>query len=296
MNKEEIQYTEDNKPITLIPRGGIARRLRTIASMIHLAKTFERPLEILWLTEDSMPVSPDRLFTLVPSLRSLGIHMVQGTWLDRLCSTPPSPSNLFLTFPFTSIRYDRVLSVKHVEQLLESKRRHIETLMEQKDKSLLLATEESLGNYPNMYDAIEPTVEVNNVLLSSMASWSGRVIGVHLNRRINPQSTYRECPIELFIKRMQEMVEADPELHFFIATTSKDERERLATIFHDRVYVPNRVPTTHTLKGVIQSMGELLALSHTDEILTTPGSNYARVAAEIGHVPLETLSIYTTNN
>ena len=125
-----------------------------------------------------------------------------------------------------------------------------------------------------------------------MASWKNSVVGVHINRRANSRSTFNECPIELFIKRMQEMIEADRETNFYIATTSKDERERLATIFRERVYVPHSVADPDTLKGVIQSLGELLALSHCDRILTTPESNYSQVASELGNVPLETLSIY----
>ncbi len=295
MNKEENSL-DRSKKITFLPMGGIASRLRAIASVIYLARQYARRLDILWLIDDSMPVFPDRLFTLVPGLRSEGINLVQGVWYDRIFNTPPAPSNLYLTYPFANIRHDRVLSPRQVEHLLETDRGALETIISQQDKSLLLATRESLGFFPHMFDAIEPTVEVNNVLLSSTASWKSKVVGVHINRRINPESTNNESPIELFIKRMQEMIEADPEINFFIATTSNDERERLATIFHNRVFVPNRGTVPYSLKGVIQSMGELLALSHTERILSSPGSTYSRVAAEMGQIPLETLSIYSTNS
>lgn len=283
---------EQVKGITLVPMGGVASRVRTIASMIYLAEKYRRPLEIIWHTDDEMPVSTDRLFTLVPRLSSKNITLRAYQTSDLLLNMPPMLSNLYLSFLAVSLRYDKVLSGSRLERMLTTNREELEALLKDGDKSLLIATDKSFGNYYRMYDVLESTVEVNNVVLSIMASWKNSVIGIHINRRMNPQTTFNECPIELFIKRMQEIIVADKNTNFYIATTSKDERERLATIFRDRVYVPHSVADPDTLKGVIQSLGQLLALSHCDRILTTPESNYSQVASELGNVPLETLSIY----
>lgn len=293
MSREE-KKEEVRKGITLVPMGGIASRIRTISSMIHIAKEYQRPLEILWRTDDYMPVSTDRLFTLKPNLASENVVMRQAVWSDSFLNTPPMVSNFFLSFPFVALGYDKVLGPKKIESMIAQNRTELDDLFRDTEKSILVATDEGLGKYLGMYDVLEATVEVNNVQLSSMASWKRRMVGVHINRGINPQTTYSESPIELFIRRMQEMIEADNDVCFYIATTSKDERERLATIFHERVFVPHSVADPHTVKGVIQSFGELLALSHTERILTTPSSNYAKVASDIGGVPLETLSIYAS--
>ncbi len=291
---KEGNIEDVRKGITLVPLGGIACRIRAITSMIHIAKEYKRPLEILWRTDDYMPIAVDRLFTLKPNSASENVVMRQVEWSDRLLSIPPMPCNLYLSFPFVMLGFDKVLGPGRIEYMMANNRTELDDLFRDLDKSILIATDESLGKYLGMYDVLEATVEVNNVLLSSMASWKSKMVGVHINRRINPRSTHIESPIELFIRRMQEMIEADREVCFFIATTSKDERERLATIFHDRVFVPHSVADPHTVKGVIQSFGELLALSHTERILTSPGSNYSKVASDIGGVPLETLSIYTS--
>ena len=283
---------EQVKGITLVPMGGVASRVRTIASMIYLAEKYRRPLEIIWHTDDEMPVSTDRLFTLVPRLASKNITLRAYKTSDLFLNMPPMLNNLYLSFLAVYLRYDKVLSGSRLERMLTTNREELEALLKDGDKSLLIATDKSFGNYYRMYDVLESTVEVNNVVLSIMASWKNSVIGIHINRRMNPQTTFNECPIELFIKRMQEIIVADKNTNFYIATTSKDERERLATIFRERVYVPHSVADPDTLKGVIQSLGQLLALSHCDRILTTPESNYSQVASELGNVPLETLSIY----
>lgn len=291
---EGVKQSEEelSKGITLVPMGGVPKRIQTIASMIYLAEKYERRLEIIWHIDEEVPVSTDRLFTLVPRLSNVGIKLRVSKRSDHFLNMPAMASNYFVSLPFVSLRYDQVLSPKRVERLLYDDRMALDELLKDGTKSLLIATSESFGNFPNMYDVLEATVEVNNVVLSCMSSWSGKVVGVHIDRRSNPVATYSECPIELFIKRMQEIVEADREVKFFIATTSKDERERLATIFHERVYVPHRVADTETVKGLIQSLGELLALSRCHQIISTPDGSYAQVASEIRHNPIETLSIY----
>lgn len=291
---DKIEEREDHEgKIVLIPQGAVEHRIRTIASTIHIARKYKRPLEVIWHSNDLLPASSDRLFTLLPRVTQENITIRQGVMRDKIINSPPSNENLFLTWPFVTFRYDRHLSKRHVERLLRDDRNQLDQIFANRDEKLLISTDQNWGNFPYMYDALEATVEVNNVLLSRMSSWKGNVIGVHINRTIGPKSSFQESPIELFIKRMQEMVESDPTIQFFIATTSKDERERLATLFRDRIFVPHSAADVYSLKGTIQSLGELLALSHTRKILTTPDSVYSQVASEIGRIPIEALSIYS---
>lgn len=279
--------------ITLIPAGGIAKRIRVVASMIQMALEYERPLEIVWFTSDVMPCTSDRLFTLSPQLSDNRITIRQAHWSDYLFTLPPSRDNFFVSLPFTLVRYDRIFNQTNFRSLFFTEQEKFKELMEKKHERLVICTSDELYTYPNMYRRIEATVEVNNVRRSRMSGWGDKVVGIHINRQ-NEGASFHESPTELFIKRMQKMVEQDDQVQFFIATTSKDEKERLATLFRDRIFVPYSTPDTFSLKGAIQSLGELLALSYTKSILTTPGSSFSEVAAEIGQVPIETLSIFAS--
>lgn len=279
--------------ITLIPTGGIAKRIRVVASMIQVALEYERPMEIVWFTSDIMPCASDRLFTLSPQLSESDITIRQAHWSDYLLTLPPSQDNFFVSFPFTLVKYDRIFNQTSFRSLFFAQQDRFKEFLERKNERMVICTAEQLYSYPNMYRRLEATVEVNNVRRSRMSGWGSHVVGIHINRQ-NEGASFHESPTELFIKRMQKMVEADDQVQFFIATTSKDEKERLATLFRDRIFVPYSTPDTFSLKGAIQSLGELLALSYTKSILTTPGSSFSEVAAEIGQVPIETLSIFAS--
>ena len=104
----------------------------------------------------------------------------------------------------------------------------------------------------------------------------------------------QDSPIELFIKRMYEMVVADPGTSFFVTTTSHDERERLQTLYSSRIIAPSSMSDGTSVDGLIEIYGDLLALSQTTKILTTPNSAYSAVASTMGHIRSEALSIYSS--
>ncbi|MDN4754019.1 hypothetical protein QYZ87_05695 [Porphyromonadaceae bacterium W3.11] len=277
--------------ITIIPSGSLGKRIRVIASMIQVALRYHRPLEIIWFTSNSIPCASDRLFTLVPQLSQEGISIRQGTWKDYILNMPPSRDNLFVSLPFVLSRYDRIIGIKKFHSMLEGQQAELKDLLNRDRERILIRTSERINSYPNMYISLEATVEVNNVRRSRMSGWGQNVVGIHINRK-DSGASFHESPTELFIKRMQKMIEEDDSVQFFIATTSKDEKERLSTIFRSRIFVPYSTTDIYSVKGAIQNMGELLALSYTRLILTTPGSSFSEVAAEIRQIPLETLSIF----
>lgn len=292
MKKKEKRNREGL--ITLIPTGGIGKRLRVIASMIQIAQNYNRPMEIIWFVSDYLPCESDRLFTLVPQLSQAGITIRQATWKDYLLNIPPSRDNFYLSFPFVISKFDRIFSRKKLRKLLNSNISYLKEILNKEKERILICTSEAIKFFPNMYDTLEATVEVSNIRRSRMSGWGDNVVGIHINRSVE-RASIQESPTELFIKRMQKMVEEDETVQFFIATNSKDERERLATLFRSRIFVPFSTSDFYSVKGAIQGLGDLLALSQTRLILTTPGSSFSEVAAEITQTPMETLSIFANN-
>lgn len=280
--------------ITLIPSGEIGRRIRVIASMIQIALEYERPLEIIWFTSDGLPCSSDRLFTLVPQLAQHGITIRQATWVDYILNMPPTKDNFFISLPFVLSRFDRIFSKNKLKSMLTERKNDLKELLNKKNERMLICASQEIKSYYNMYSTLEATVEVNNVLRSRISGWGNNVVGIHINR-YGGAASFHESPTELFIKRMQKMVEEDNTVQFFITTTSKDEKERLSTLFSTRIFIPYSTPDSQTLRGAIQGLGELLALSYTRLILTTPGSSFSDVAAELGQIPIETLSIFANS-
>ena len=283
--------------VTLIPYGRLASRLRTIASAIDLfAEMPEKPVEIIWFETEEFTAPFERLFTLSPRFVPPHITIREGDWRDRCINDTPAKSNLFVTAPFLFFRYDLFLSPTKCSALhADSKdfRGEIRSLCSKPGEKVLLSTNLSFSPKKDslIYRYLEPTVEVKGVRNSRMSGWGNNVVGVHLSRK-GDKNSYSESPTELFIQRMQKMIEDDPTTTFFLATTDPNEQERLQTIFHKRVFALRSITEPGSHEQVIEAFGELLALSNTRKILTTPHSKFSEVAAEMGRLATEQLSIF----
>lgn len=281
------------RKITLVPFGGLANRLKAVCSTIALALKHELELEIVWYMDEGLYCPVQRLFTLKPDLHAKSISLREATWKDGLINDYPRRNNLWIPAATMLFKYDFYLKTSTLKSWVETEPSRIEALLQRTDwEHIFLYSCWSLTNDPGMYDYVEPTVEVLQVTRGLVAAWTQKVVGVHI-RRTDHVISIRQSPTELFIKTMQKRIESDPSLHFFVATDSLEERERLQTIFTGRVFASYTDPIRNTPEGIIAAYGEMLALSQASEILATKDSTFSQVAASIGGIPYHTLSIYS---
>ncbi|MDO4695481.1 hypothetical protein [Porphyromonas sp.] len=277
--------------LTLVPKGGLTDRLKVIASAISLALEAETRMDIIWFSDERLYCPSYRLFTLDPMLEEAGIFIREATAKDWFFNDLPQTGNGFLSYPFLFFRYDRCFSPKDIRSICENGQEQLLSLFRGREH-ILISSETSLGDHRNMFDLMKASVEVKNAFQSNISDWSDNVVGVHLDS-CRKNDVCHHNPIELFIKRMQGMIEDDPSVSFFIASDMPEERERLSTVFAGRIFMPHTVSLLNTPKGCINAFGELLALSQTKHILSTKGGSFSQVAALIGNISLETLSIYS---
>lgn len=277
--------------LTLVPRGGLTDRLKVIASAVHKALEKETPLEIIWYLDERLYCPSYRLFTLSPHIAERGISIREASRTDWFLNFPPEPLNGYLSYPAVFFRYDRWFPPHEVEYLLKHKPKLLQDYFHGHER-ILLSSDLSLGDHSHIFEYIEPTVEVKNAFRSNLSGWTDNVVGVHLDAHQQQDHSHLSS-IDLFIKRMQNMVEDDPSVTFFIASDMVAERERLSVIFSGRVIMSHTISSVDSPKGCINAFGELLALAQTKYILSTKGGTFSQVATLIHDIPLETLSIYS---
>ena len=291
-NKRKIEQPLRRK-VTLVPVGGLANRLRAVCSGIALALREDCDMEILWFTREEMYCPYHRLFTLRPDLEAKGITIREANWKDRLFNVYPNRNNLWLTTLPLLLQYDFFVSAHELQEWVENTPMRVEGVFKQNDwEHIIIYSRSSVIDERHMYHYIEPSVEVLQTCKVLMAGWSEDIVGLHIRR--SHTRKYREFgSTELFIKTMQKMVEEDPQVEFFLATNSLDERERLKTIFSGRVFTPYTEPGRHTPEGIVDAFAEMLALSQTSRILATRDSTFSLVASKIGGIPYRHISIYS---
>lgn len=291
--KEEKLVPDPGGKITLVPRGGLGQRLRTVASTIALARKYTRPLEIIWFQSDAFEAPSNRLFTLDPQMRRESITIREAKWTDYVSRCTPDRGNVWLSAPFLLLGYDDILTESKVRELLQQTPERIDEIFRRRHRRLFIQTGCELTHERDMYKPLLPNIEVINVRNSRLSSWHNNIVGIHIDRTTSEMSM-QDSPTELFIRRMYEIVVGDPTTSFFVTTTSHDERERLQTLYSSRIVAPSSISDATSVDGLIETYGDLLALSQTVKILTTPNSAYTAVASSMGHVQSETLSIYNS--
>jgi len=145
------------------------------------------------------------------------------------------------------------------------------------------------------YRALTPVESVRRALdgLAATALATRPVVGVHVRRAdlvlagTPPQEI---SPTARFVRRMGELVAADPATRFFVATDDVDEEARLRAAFPGRVVThPKRSLARDRREALQDALVDWLALARTDLILRSAGSSFSREAAVAGGVPRETI-------
>jgi hypothetical protein len=116
--------------------------------------------------------------------------------------------------------------------------------------------------------------------------FSDSTIGVHIRRTDNLRSI-RYSPIEAFISEMENLVNSNAEVNFYVASDDMEVKEKLKEKFGEKIILPQGELSRNTKEGIRQAVVELYALSRTSKILGSYYSSYSSAAAEIGNIELQ---------
>ena len=116
------------------------------------------------------------------------------------------------------------------------------------------------------------------------------MIGVHIRRTDNALSIGKS-PLDLYIDSMYKSIEDNPDVKFYVASDSKEEKEKLKNIFLDRIYFLDCVQKRDSLEGITDAIIELYLLSSTKKIYGSFASTYSTLAADISKIDCTILSV-----
>lgn len=111
-------------------------------------------------------------------------------------------------------------------------------------------------------------------------------IGVHI-RRTDHGLAKEASPTEKFIVRMNEEIDKNPSVHFFVATDDWNEQKRIVELYGDRIVVqPNKKLDRSSKEGMHSSIIDVLCLSMTKYVLGSNSSVFSKFAADYGNIKL----------
>lgn len=292
--KDEIEkkiVKQDRGSVTLVPFGNLAQRLLAISSSVAYFKSIDKPLYIVWFPSPEVNTRFERLFRLDVTFEEEEVTIHNATIKDYIFRDIPNNKNLYIPSLYSLLVHDLHLNCNKIKQNEDLQSSLMEQLSESPDSEIWMALNRAFYITPMMFENLSPSVEVLNMLRSFISGWPSKIIGVHIHRGSQNYS-WRQNPTDPFIRKMQSLIESDPDIHFFLATDNYDDRDRIATIFGQRVFTPKTQQDAYTVSGAIQTYAEILALSQTEYIIGAKDNPYCLAASIIGNIDLEQVSIY----
>lgn len=301
--------------IDVVAAGGLANRMRAIAAGVALAQDAGVDCRVLWSVCDELRAELGDLFEMAP-VRSLpfGLKTLRSAW-ERFLVLPPGKKNLYLPallqIPQYSVRvYDNVNSEWYGE--------NPDVLLNEIGDSTLIAHNNKLRK-PKFPSSIAPfsLVSQRDVLVfsgqvfypftkelyRSLFRFSAKVerrarelqgdterfdYGIHIRQTDNHLSI-ANSPIEIFERKIGELLEENPKATIFLASDSQEVKLRLERKYGESVRSNRRPAERNTPEGMLDAAAEMLILSRSGRIYGSFWSSYSEAAALLGDVPLEIL-------
>jgi len=271
--------------ITLNARGGLANRMRAIASGVALAADVDAGVRILWIVNDELHAGFNDLFIPSPSLRIDSISSILGLF----SCYPARKRNLYLSPVVRSVMFDTILE--------DDGRLPIGDPNEMKAAVTGSAGRTFIGSglqfypfSPELYKSLfQPRADICNAVSEQMKALGHTPIGFHI-RRTDNKAAIAGSPLELFIEKAGELL-CDSNVRIYLATDNNTVKQRLGSLFKDKIIYSPSAADRRSKNGMRQALAEMLILSRCSRIYGSFYSSFSEAAAMLGDVPLDILKV-----
>lgn len=280
-------YLLRKRELIIVPSGGLANRMRAIASGIQLAKDYNYRPKIIWVNNWEVGIKYSDLFA--KSSISKYVKEVDALTYSLIYEIPRK-KNLYISLLFQNLLFNK--SIFDEKQLLsmDDKKTEILQLIQTSNKVLIRSGLEyynfDLKDYCNYFQA---SGLVNSLLCCIIKNFNTSVYGFHIRRTDNIESI-KHSPIDLFIEEADKLLSID-ENKIFLASDSEDVKVIFKEKYKDRVIITPYAAARDTKDGMIWAFAEMIALSKTKAIYGSYYSSYSEAAAKLGNVKLIQLKI-----
>jgi len=267
------------KQLTLVPEGGLCNRIYAITSAIGFAKNHNLHLTVIWFKDWGMGAGFHDLFTLFQTVENVKIKNA-GFW-DFFKYAKPREGNFFIPKLYQKLKFDTVY-FWYKEHVSVEKWYNFNT---DANKFYLFHCQKFYGDC-EFLKLLSPVDSIQKRINEQLKLLSLHTIGIHI-RRADLTLAITHSPLFEFIERMQQEIKADPEINFYVASDSPEEKKKLINTFGSRIISVENNLKRNTKDGVIDALIELHTLASTKKIYGSFQSSYSLLASEINNIPLD---------
>ena len=263
--------------ITVVPVGGLANRMKAVAGGIALSQELQSLLSIVWFRDWALPCRFDELFE---SINIPHVTIKEASTFDHLLLDRPRAKNLNIPRIFQKIMFDDIL---YEQEVLSLYRQKFDFKAWAENKRVYLSSYFCFFDCPQaIYRKLfVPTKLLREAIDKRCNDFGEYTVGLHIRRSDNEVSI-KNSPISLFHEKIEQEIELNDNVLFYLATDSEHDRNELQHRYGKRMLVSENPPSRDNAQGIKDAVVELYLLSKTNKIYGSFGSTFSEMAAWLG--------------
>ena len=275
-----------NGSLLFVPSGGLANRMRAVASAYELCKKVDSTLQVVWFQDWALHAPFRSIFEETPL-----VAIREATMLDHILYDRARKKNLFVpALP------QRILFQRHIKEQDVTPLKKVSFDFEQwaRGKRCYMSCYQVFGSFPDeLYSRLfRPVKEVMDVVNGYRSQFGSHTIGLHIRRTDNAESIAKS-PTSLFINKVREEIDQHADAKVFLATDSAEVKQEFIAAFGSHIITPKEDACRDSISGIRGGVVDLWTLASTQKIYGSAGSSFSPMAASIGGVPLEIMNAQT---
>lgn len=272
--------------LVFVPSGGLANRMRAIASAYTLTQQTDSDLQVIWFQDWALSAPFHSIFEETPL-----VAIREATVSDHLLYDRARKKNFFVPALPQRILFQRHIKEQDVTPL---KKQSFDFEAWVRGKRCYMSCYQVFGTFPDkLYTQLfHPVKAVMDVVDGYRSQFNSHTIGLHIRRTDNAESIAKS-PTELFINKVREEIDQHDDTTVYLATDSTEVKQEFIAAFGSRIITPKEDAGRDSISGIRGGVIDLWTLASTQKIYGSAGSSFSPMAASIGGVPLEIMNVQT---
>jgi hypothetical protein len=271
--------------IIIEPLGGLANRMRVIASAIWLKEQLKTGLTVIWNEnfELNCPYSAlfedHGMFLIRPKARKY--HYIKTTNQNTL------PGKIKSSLINRLIGIDYCIKEQDFHDLIWTGKLDIYEIAK-RHRTVYIQTCQEFGDNAFAFRHFTPALPIIQKINVITQNFTRHTIGVHI-RRLDNTNSIQFSPTPLFIQKMKAELAAEADVKFFLCTDDPKEEKAIIAEFGEKVITYKKHLDRQTVRGMQDAAIDLFCLSKTQKILGSFWSSYSDIAARINNIELNVI-------
>lgn len=276
--------------LLFVPSGGLANRMRAMASAWQMAQHTGVNVETVWFCDWALNAPFRAIFA---PIEHKEMTVREGRTWELLTLDRPRKRNLRIPLLFQRLCFAQRIDEWQVTPL---KNQGFDFDNWATGKNSYMSCYQDFGDVPNsVYKLLfHPVDAVINEVESYRKRFSPHTIGMHIRRTDNQESIERS-PLNLFTDAAQREIDLHEDTRIFLATDDEPTKQALKAQFGNRIITSDKPAARNGIAGIRGGLAEMWTLAATSTIYGSAGSSYSVMAAKIGENQLQVLTQEKTN-